>query len=388
MSGLRPRLGVVTPVHWKAFMGGAQYQIRCLLDYLRKRNRYDIAYFASRLPHEPAMDGYELHRIGPGGSTPRFGYAMHALPLYRRLQAWQPDVIYQRIGCAYTGIAAYYARRTGARLVWHASSDADLDCDRRVAERNVIRRELDNVLLAYGIRNADRIVVQTAHQAQLLAEHYRRKPDAIIANFHPIPAEVPEPRDPIRIVWIANFKRLKQPEAFLRLAASLRDVERARFVMIGAAAAVERAWSDELLRSIAAAPNVDYLGPLSQDAVNAELAGAYVFVNTSLYEGFPNTFIQAWLREVPVVSLSVDPDGVLHREQVGIRAGTEDQLANVIRRLITDRPFRNKLAGNAGEYAREFHSLQNVQRLADVIDGALPARAASGTLAARTGERA
>ena len=189
MNERRPRLSVVTPVHWKSFMGGAQYQIRCLLDHLRTLGRYDIAYFASRLPDESTLDGYELHRIGQGGPTPRFGYAMHARALYHGLRRWQPDVIYQRIGCAYTGVAAYYARRTGARLIWHASSDADLDRDSRVAERNVIRRELDNALLAYGIRHADRIVVQTTQQAQLLEKYYQRQPDAVIANFHPAPVE-------------------------------------------------------------------------------------------------------------------------------------------------------------------------------------------------------
>ncbi len=53
-----------------------------------------------------------------------------------------------------------------------------------------------------------------------------------------------------------------------------------------------------------------FCGAISQQEVNAELANAHVLVNTSLYEGFPNTFIQAWMRRTVVVSLNVNPDGI------------------------------------------------------------------------------
>ena len=54
-------------------------------------------------------------------------------------------------------------------------------------------------------------------------------------------------------------------------------------------------------------PNLDYLGEQPIERVNSEIAASDVLVTTS-YEGFPNTFIQAWLRGVPVVSNGVDPD--------------------------------------------------------------------------------
>jgi hypothetical protein len=42
--------------------------------------------------------------------------------------------------------------------------------------------------------------------------------------------------------------------------------------------------------------NLEYVGPVSLEEVNVWLARSSIFVNTSLpRQGFPNTFIQAWL---------------------------------------------------------------------------------------------
>jgi len=368
----RPRLCIVTTTHWKAVMGGAQYQIKELLGSLQSLNRYDIHYVARRVPEETELDGYRIHRIGNGGPMPRFGFSMDAPSLYGMLRKLKPDVIYQRVGCAYTGIAAYYARKSGARLVWHAANDTDLDRSIRASGRNFIREYLETTLLYYGIRHADKIVVQTQAQARLLRERFHRSPDAVIANFHPEATETSHGAGPPRVVWVANIKRAKRPEAFLRLAAKLGDLAGVRFVMIGAAAdgPGDAAWHAAVMRGIADARNVDYLGELTQAQVNAELARAHVFVNTSLYEGFPNTFIQAWQRAVPVVSLGINPDGVLDRQTTGLLAENEQQLAEMVRRLIEDRPFRDRLARGAVAHAAEFHSMKNAQQLEQLIHSA------------------
>ena len=64
------------------------------------------------------------------------------------------------------------------------------------------------------------------------------------------------------------------------------------------------------------------------------LARAHLFVNTSLFEGFANTFIQASMREAPVVSLHVNPDGVFDEGTVGVCAGSEERLVESVRTLV------------------------------------------------------
>jgi glycosyltransferase involved in cell wall biosynthesis len=363
-------------------MGGAQFQIKCLVEHLRTLKRYDVHYVARRVREAGPADGHTIHRIGDSRPRSRFGYAMDAPQLLRALRGIRPHVIYQRIGCAYTGIAALYAGRSGARLIWHASSDADLEPALRVPERNFVRRRLERTLLNYGIRHADIVVTQTRRQDEALRRNFGRDADAVIANFHPDPTEQHSVAGPARVLWVANLKRLKQPDAFLRLAASLADLRDVRFVMVGAASteAGESEWNRAMQQQIAALPNVDYLGQRPQDEVNRLLSNATLFVNTSLYEGFPNTFIQAWLRDTPVVSLSVNPDNVFDDESLGYCAGTEARLSEIVRGLLLDDALRRRVAARAGAHAREFHSMVNAARLEQLIHQAACSASGAATV--------
>src|SRR5690606_12542002 len=95
-------------------------------------------------------------------------------------------------------------------------------------------------------------------------------------------------------------------------------------------------------------------------------ARSHLLVSTSEQEGFPNIFIQAWMREVPVVSL-VDPDGVLTRQRIGIRASTDDELIAAVRSLLTDSATRRQYAERARRYPLQQYSLRNAERLARLL---------------------
>ena len=172
--------------------------------------------------------------------------------------------------------------------------------------------------IEFGLRHAHQIVTQTEQQATLLQRHYGRTADAVIPNFHPKATEVIDKSGSISVLWVANFKPWKQPEVFVRIAAALSDLRDVHFYMVGlqATGSGDRAWNHGLMTAIGRTPNLTYLGSQSQAEVNRLLARSHIFVNTSLYEGFPNTFIQAWQRKVPVVSLHVNPDCVLDRGAV------------------------------------------------------------------------
>ncbi len=121
-----------------------------------------------------------------------------------------------------------------------------------------------------------------------------------------------EPDDVIgeHFLWIGKAVQNKRPELALALAEAcpnqhftmiLNDVGNGLFDRI----------SD--LRPA----NVEIVASVAPEHLDRYFAQARALICTSDFEGFPNTFLDAGRFAVPVLSLSVDPDDVVAREQGG-----------------------------------------------------------------------
>lgn len=361
----KTRLCIVMGSHWAAQMGGAQYQVKCLLDVLTKRSDFEIYYLAHRTPQRLQQDGYEVVRVssrwhGAGRSL------IGAWPLYRALSQLRPAVVYQRGLKAYTGVCAFYCRRNNARLVFHIAHDSDV-CRAHYGKLNPATpvRRLERHIAEYGMRRAHVIVAQTRDQDRMLRREYGLEATAVVPNFHPIPASSSRHEGTgLRILWVANFKPRKNPEIFVDLAEAFSERNDVRFVMIGRAGGKEY---EKLHDRMKQQENLDYLGELPIERVNEELERSDIFVNTSSAEGFPNTFIQAWLRGTPVVSCYVDPDACLSQGRAGIVAGNPVRLIAVIRELLDNRTRIRELGESALAYGHANHHPDRAERLVELL---------------------
>jgi glycosyltransferase involved in cell wall biosynthesis len=358
-------------------MGGAQYQAKVLIEHLLANYDVEIFFLTTRSHEGFRPRQYAIVPIVGFGALRRYGKFLDAPALYRVLVRLRPDIVYQQVGCGHTGVAAFYARRAGARMVWRVSSD------RTVMPRRIewwrFHHRIEQRFLEYGIRRADLILAQTQTQKAQLAKHYGRSDAVVVPNFHPVPerTERVKAADLKQVVWIANFKALKNPHAFVRLAQRFADRNDVRFVMAGAAM-LPGQWTDDLLRLIEKVPNLRYLGALEQDEVNGLLECSHLLVNTSDYEGFSNTFIQAWMREVPVVSLRVDPDRLLSAGKIGFVSGDEERLSRDVGRLLEDNILREEMGEHARDYAVRNHSTAKIEEMARLMQ--LDRRSASAPI--------
>lgn len=373
-------------------MGGAEYQAHQLAEELSRRERVRVTYLARTAPDVADLP-YQLRRMGDPTGFRRRSTLFDAQGLLQILGDVRPDVIYQRMKQGYTAICAHYARRVGVPLVFHAASDPDTD-GRWFRKHLSLNTPLDLLEVAvgnWGLRRAAHVVVQTGKQGRLLERNFGREPSALIPNSQPLPRELPHKiSGGLRVLWVSNIKEVKRPSLFLELAERLAHREDVEFWMVG------RPGSHRNIRStmvaIRRSTRVRYFGELSLERVNELMARADVFVNTSSFEGFPNTFIQAWGRGAIVASLAVDVDGGMEARGIGYCTGNLARMSEVIGRLAESPDLRREIAERAFAHAWQEHSSTNLERLADFVLDAAPARTSgraiqSGLASARASSR-
>jgi glycosyltransferase involved in cell wall biosynthesis len=220
---------------------------------------------------------------------------------------------------------ALFCARRGRRFIFRSASDSDCD-----PSKLLIRYARDRWLYAYGLHRADAILVQSAAQAASLAHHFGL-PSRVAGMLVEPPCAVRE-RD-IDVLWVANIRRLKRPNRLLALAAQLPE---ATIHMVGGPLPGEEALYEEVRREASLRLNVTFHGRRSYHDVNALFARARLLVNTSEVEGFPNTYLQAWIHGVPVISY-LDPDGVIGRNGLGAKVESPLQMRQEVLRLLGDR---------------------------------------------------
>ena len=263
--------------------------------------------------------------------------------LNRTLKRADADVFFQMCGGAVTGQLAVFCGRARRGFVYATASDGDVDPRRLQLGRR------DRWLYEYGIRHADRLVTQHRGQAEELRRNYGLESTPIaMATRIPAEAQVPEPH-PI-VLWLGTVRAIKRPERYLALA---RRFPEARFVMVGGRDPKGGAVFDRTEAEAKTIPNVEFLGPVAD--VEPLAGRAWVLLNTSDTEGFPTTFLEAWARGVPTVSI-FDPGGLIREQGIGVLAADEAGLSEALRSVLQSRERRDALGARAREYVTREHS--------------------------------
>lgn len=321
-------LPVLAPQHATDHIGGAQVQ-QTLLARALVRAGHDVSMVVRDHGQRDGQcwDGVrtlKAYRAEAGYPVTRFVHPRWT-GIWSALRRADADVYYTSCAGMQVGLLAAFCRRFGKRFVFRTASDTDCD-----PERLLVRYRRDRWLYAYGLRRADAILVQSAAQADTLVRNYGLPSRQVGSLVETVDAASVE-RD-VDMLWVGNIRRLKRPDVMLSLAASMPD---ARVVMVGGALRGEERLFQDTERQAGALENVEFLGRLTYEDTNAWYARARVLVNTSESEGFPNTFMQGWVRGVPVVS-SFDPDGVIEREGLGIVATSFSGLKPAVESLLDD----------------------------------------------------
>ena len=258
------------------------------------------------------------------------------------------------VGNATADIAAF-CRAHGKKFVLFAGSSDDFSASYRAdsIEYNAYGSRGD--VCHYAIRNADAVITQTDDQKRLLRERFSLEGTTIRNPFDL--SGVSEPlafgQGPRTALWIGKSDLVKQPLVLLQLARLCPSVP-FRMVMNRANARVfEQVQAEK-------PANVEIIERVPFGESDALFRQAYVLVNTSVFEGFPNAFLQAGKYGVPILSLQVDPDGFIAASGCGASAGGDlAALAGQLESLCREPARRDQCGQRAYRYVQEHHRIED-----------------------------
>jgi peptidoglycan/xylan/chitin deacetylase (PgdA/CDA1 family)/glycosyltransferase involved in cell wall biosynthesis len=294
------------------------------------------------------------------GSTTGLGTLIEAVRVLRSLVTSDASVVIVTTGTPVLGFIGLYCRLRRRRLVFASANDLDFDLERS-DPTSPGEWERRRWLYRTGIRLVDALVVlsraqvELAHSAFPFLESRRIVFIPYFAEEFPVVSDRPPPSE---FIWAGRMVEEKRPLHYTELAAAVPD---ARFTMVPLVppnpTAQDRARLDALNEKAHHLPNLTLLEPLPHAALQERLGQAVALVSTSSIEGWPNTYLEAWSHGVPVLTLLVDPDGVIGERGLGVAAnGSWARFVAGAKSLWRTRDDRAELAERTRTYIREVHS--------------------------------
>jgi glycosyltransferase involved in cell wall biosynthesis len=297
------------------------------------------------------IDGVRVLRAhSPGQGLPGIGFLWPRLTtLWTCLDRAGADIYYQRSASMLTGVVAHYCRIRGKKSVFAASGNPNL-------ERNTSRIQYgrDRWIYEYGLKHADRILVQNAEQLRLCRENFER--DAtLVPNCYSISSQW-HVGSTEQILWVSRIRAIKRPRLFLDLAAALPQH---RFTMIGGPGGKNKQLFETVRAQANELQNVTFTGFVPYSEIDKYFDQAALLINTSESEGFPNTFLQAWARGIPSISF-IDSGARMEGRKVGVQVDTFNEMYEVVSQLMCDGATRSKIGQESRKYMEAVHSTDRV----------------------------
>jgi glycosyltransferase involved in cell wall biosynthesis len=161
------------------------------------------------------------------------------------------------------------------------------------------------------LKNADHVFVQHSGQQEILL---KRGIKSILFNNLIDAGEVPEQSnsDKKDFIYVGSLDKRKGFAAFYDIV--MRSPSHT-FKVVGHP---RDETGNIFYARLKSCKNVTLLGHLTHADTIEEIARSKTLISTSPMEGFPNVFIEAWACGVPVLSLYVDPGGIIEKEGLGV----------------------------------------------------------------------
>jgi glycosyltransferase involved in cell wall biosynthesis len=336
------------------YLGGIETQLAVLAKGLRDEGcEVSLITFDHGQRDEEVFHGVKaLKSYAPTGGVRGVRGFTRAKRLWSAMRRADADVYLQMGAGTETGLVALGCRFKSSRarrFVFCLASDGD--CQGPLATG---RSGLEGYLYRYGIKCADLIVSQTQKQKLNLER-------SLGLQSRIIPMAVPSMNDSRErnlrsVLWVGRLMPEKRFEWLLEAARQCPDIQ----FHVAGTPNQPSGYAAELMSAAAKLPNLRAHGKLSRTDLNNLFETSGLLCCTSMLEGFPTTFLEAWSCGLPVVT-TFDPDGIVARQGLGQVVTTADELMAQLGALPNTDAYA-RMSRAAKSYFLENYSVETVSR--------------------------
>jgi len=271
-----------------------------------------------------------------------------------QLKFWaglKTDIIVQRSAGLFTLYVWIYCKLKKIKFVYMIAHDWDTSW-----EKNPLNSQWWWRWYWMALSKADLIVTQNDYQSanikKLNVSFLQIENGLPLDLLDKLSRNLPKNRDCIYIS--TRFTSQKQPLMFLDLVKQFPEFE---FTVVGFDCGEEKILK-EFKSRLGSLNNLHWIKGLSWQNKFTQLACHKMFVSTSIREGYPNTYLEALALKLPVVSLNVDPNGLLKKSHGGVCAnGNWKKFTNQISGILADKPLIDKMGADGQKYVRKFNNI-------------------------------
>lgn len=272
--------------------------------------------------------------------------------ILRELLRWKPDVVISRMRFYYLPNALYALAKGKVSVAFVPENFLTQPFPEFRRTLRLVRPTLKaplylahalalDIFSQVGLLLSKLVIVQNDVQMANLRRFFLRSSVKLPSIFVPPDTMAAKEAEPL-IVWVGNAREEKAPDVFVSLAERLPEY---RFVMVGR----------RTERFNGALPNLRATGELPHVEALRWIGRAWVLVNTSYEEGFPNVFLEAWYLKTLVLTFWADPDNLV-ASGLGIKAGNVEEAASALKAVLGDRETMEEITEKAHRYVLETHT--------------------------------
>lgn len=270
--------------------------------------------------------------------------------LCRAMRRANADIYYYNTGDQALGQIALWCHRNNRKCVYSVAATYN-------AKRVKLKPIRERSLFRYGLKHSDAVIVQTRRQQQMLREGF-----GIDSTIIHMPCEAPGNNEDVlpertleespHVLWVGRISKEKRLEWLLAVAERCPEIT---FDVVGASN-TDSIYTLALAKRAAGIPNVKMHGRVPHSEMGKYYRRSSVLCCTSAYEGFPNTFLEAWSFGIPVVS-TFDPDGIVAEYGLGWTASSIDELAGGLKTAIASAEKWRAASHAARSYYLKNHTM-------------------------------